>query len=229
MKKLFTIGLITISIVLNSCSNGQGHSSETNLPATEFAVKIKELPDAQIIDVRTPAEFSKGHLQNAVNIDWNGNDFDKQISVLDKSQPVFVYCLSGGRSFEAANKMQSAGFKELYQLTGGLMKWKAANLAETTNNLRTTTGLTREQFYMQLNPGKLVLVDFYADWCAPCKQMKPYIDEISKDMADKVVVIRINADDNPALCEELKIEALPVLQNIRRKVSLDRYNVGNED
>jgi len=40
-----------------------------------------------------------------------------------------------------------------------------------------------------------VLIDFYADWCAPCKKMKPYLDEISKDMADKVVVFRINVDE----------------------------------
>lgn len=47
--------------------------------------------------------------------------------------------------------------------------------------------------------------------------MKPYLDEISKDMADKVVLIRINADDNQALCKELKIDALPVLQFYKNK------------
>jgi thioredoxin-like negative regulator of GroEL len=47
--------------------------------------------------------------------------------------------------------------------------------------------------------------------------MKPYLEEISKDMADKVVVIRINADDNQALCKELKIDALPVLQLYKNK------------
>ena len=47
--------------------------------------------------------------------------------------------------------------------------------------------------------------------------MKPYFEEISKDMPDKVVVVRINADDNQALCRELKIDALPVLQVYRNK------------
>ena len=42
--------------------------------------------------------------------------------------------------------------------------------------------------------------------------MKPYLDEISRDMANKVTVIRINADDNQAIAKELKIDALPVLQ-----------------
>lgn len=96
MRKLFSI--IFAAILFNSCSNGQTQGAKTNLSATEFADKIKELPTATIIDVRTPDEFSKGHLANANNYDWNGNEFDKQIAPLDKSKPVFIYCLSGGRS-----------------------------------------------------------------------------------------------------------------------------------
>jgi thioredoxin len=61
-------------------------------------------------------------------------------------------------------------------------------------------------------------VDFYADWCAPCKKMKPYLDEISTEMADKVVVLRINADDNKQLCKDLKIDALPVLHVYKNAV-----------
>ena len=110
-------------------------------------------------------------------------------------------------------------------MEGGIMKWRAANLPETTDNTRTTTGMTKQQFDAQLNSDKLVLVDFYADWCAPCKKMEPYINEISKDMADKVVVIRINADDNIALCKELKIDALPVLQLYKNK-TLTWTNLG---
>ena len=215
MRKLFSIALI--AILFNSCTNGQTQNTKTNLSATEFADKIKELPSATIIDVRTPDEFSKGHLANANNYDWNGNEFEKQIAPLDKSKPVFVYCLSGGRSSSAANKMRSEGFKTVYELDGGIMKWRGANLPETTNNTVTSNGMTKQQFDALLNSDKLVLIDFYADWCTPCKKMKPYLDEISEDMADKVLVIRINADDNQGLCKELKIDALPVLQLYKNK------------
>jgi thioredoxin len=85
--------------------------------------------------------------------------------------------------------------------------------------------MSKEEFDALLNTDKIVLIDFYADWCAPCKKMKPYLDEISKDMADKVVVIRINADDNRALCKELKIDALPVLQIYKNK-NLNWINTG---
>jgi thioredoxin len=108
--------------------------------------------------------------------------------------------------------MQSLGFKEVYEMNGGMMKWRASNLPETTDVAEASTGMTRQQFDNLLATDKLVLIDYYADWCAPCKKMKPYLDEISRDMADKVVVVRINADDSRALCKELKIDAIPVLQ-----------------
>ena len=154
-------------------------------------------------------------MPNAKNIDWNGNDFQVQVSQLDKSKPVFVYCLSGGRSSSAAKQMRESGFKQVYELSGGIMKWRAADLPETTST--NSTGITKQQFDDLLNTDKIVLIDFYADWCGPCKKMKPYLDEISIDMKDKVQVIRINADDNQALCKALKIDALPVLQVYKSK------------
>jgi len=226
MRILTSIALIALFIT--SCSNGQTQSTKTKLSATEFADKIKELPGAPIVDVRTPDEFSKGHLSYALNYDWNGNEFDKQIAQLDKSKPVFVYCLSGGRSGAAANKMRADGFKQVYEMDGGIMKWRAANLPETADNAVIANGMTKPQFDALLNTDKLALIDFYADWCAPCKKMKPYLDEIAKEMADKVIVIRINADDNQTLCKELKIDALPVLQLYKTK-TLTWTNTGYID
>jgi thioredoxin 1 len=175
------------------------------------------LPLATVVDVRTPEEFTKGHLQNALNYNWNGSEFQKQVSTLDKSKPVFVYCLSGGRSSAAANQMRSDEFKKVYELSGCIMKWRAVNLPETTTNTIASTGMSKQQFDTLLNSDKLVLIDFYADLCAPCKKMKLYLDEIAKDISDKVIVIRINADDNQQLCKELKIDALPVLQLYKNK------------
>ena len=76
----------------------------------------------QIVDVRTPAEFASGHIPNAVNVDVNGINFDKQISALDKKRPVAVYCRSGARSKHAARKLSRMGFK-VYELDRGVMNW----------------------------------------------------------------------------------------------------------
>ena len=103
----------------------------TSLPATEFAKKIKQIPASPVVDVRTPEEYAQGHLPNARNIDWNGSDFEKSIVKLDKSKPVFVYCLRQTRTASAASMMRSIGFKEVYELSGGIAAWRSAGLPET--------------------------------------------------------------------------------------------------
>lgn len=128
MRKLFI--LLLISILVHGCATGQTKNGAGKLSATEFSRKIDELSTELILDVRSPGEFSTGHLQNAINWDWNGSDFDKQLSTLDKSKPVFVYCQAGGRSSSAADKMRSVGFKQVYEMEGGIRKWREANLPE---------------------------------------------------------------------------------------------------
>lgn len=214
MKKTFILLLFTAFFVV-SCTNNQVQNKDaevTNLSAIEFSNTIKENATAPIIDVRTPNEFEKGHLQNAKNIDWNGNDFDTQTNTIDKNKPVFVYCLSGGRSASAANAMRSNGFKKVYELDGGIMKWRAENLPETTSNKIITQGMSLPEYTKQVASKKIVLVDFYADWCVPCKKMKPYLDEIAIEYKDSVLVLRINADNNQVLCKQLKIDVLPTLK-----------------
>ena len=214
--KLIVLAIISI-IGFNACSNGHAQAGRQNLSANDFAKKMKENPTAVILDVRTPDEYSKGHLPNALNVDWNGSGFEAGISGLDKSKPVFVYCLSGGRSSSAAEKMRSEGFGNVIELDGGIMKWRAAGLPETTAISVASNGMNREQFESLLNTDKTVLIDFYADWCGPCKKMKPYLDEIAADRKGQVTVIRINADDNPQICNILQIDALPYLQVYKNK------------
>ena len=223
MKKYLVVGISLL--IFHSCMNGKAQNEKFDLSVTDFDAKIKQDSTALIIDVRTPEEFIKGHLENAVNYNWNGNEFDQQIAKLDKSKAVFVYCLSGGRSSSAANKMRSIGFQKVYEMGGGMMKWRSENLPETTANTVKSKGMSKQQFDSLLVSDKLILIDFYADWCAPCVKMKPYLEEISKDLANSVVVIRINADENPALCKELKIDGLPVLQLYKNK-NLTWSNIG---
>jgi thioredoxin 1 len=131
MKKILSISFVVVALLFNSCSNGQNKSGKTNLSATEFAAKIKEIPTAPVVDVRSAEEYSSGHLQGSKNINWNGENFESEIVKLDKTKPVFVYCQSGRRSAAAANHMRSLGFKEVYELDGGISSWMQANLPTT--------------------------------------------------------------------------------------------------
>ena len=217
MKHIYSLFFL-LPLLFSGCSSGQGQNSFKVLSAKEFNEKISQTQNANILDVRTSQEYSESHIKNAINVDWNGNNFDEGIANLDKSKPVFVYCLSGGRSSAAAAHMTSMGYKDVYELDGGLMKWREANLPETSEgSAPKSKGMTKQQFDALVNSDKEVLVDFNADWCQPCQRLKPYIEEISKEQADIVKVVSINADDNKSLCREMNISALPTLQIYKNK------------
>jgi thioredoxin 1 len=59
--------------------------------------------------------------------------------------------------------------------------------------------------------GKPVLVDFWAEWCGPCRQLSPIIDELSKDKADKIEVLKINIDKNPEVPTKHGIRGIPTM------------------
>ena len=197
-------------IILTGCGKAQNNRSERSLPATEFSKKLDKTKDAQLIDVRTPGEFRNGHLKNAMNIDWKADDFADKAATLDKDKPVFVYCMSGPRSSAASEKLQELGVKNIYEMQGGMMKWRNANLPEIKAS--TSTGMSLAQYNELLKSETPVLVDFYAEWCAPCKKMEPYLKKMASEMPNKLKIIRINVDENTELCKELNVSALPVLK-----------------
>ncbi|MDN6281091.1 MAG: rhodanese-like domain-containing protein [Psychroflexus sp.] len=77
----------------------------------------------QLVDVRTPEEFSEGSISHAQNINVMSPDFIDQIEEFSKSEPVYVYCKSGARSLKAAEIMVSRGFSKVIDLEGGYMNW----------------------------------------------------------------------------------------------------------
>lgn len=62
-----------------------------------------------------------------------------------------------------------------------------------------------------LKTEKKVIVDFYADWCGPCKMMSPVIDEISEELGDSVKVVKINLDDNINLADKYQVMSIPTI------------------
>ncbi|CAM4021149.1 thioredoxin domain-containing protein [Flavobacterium antarcticum] len=203
----FKIILAVFSFTLFSCQ-GQESAKVEQLDAKTFSEKVTRNGEVQLLDVRTPEEFSDQHIFNAKNINWFDSDFADRVAVLDKSKPVYVYCKSGGRSAKASAKLSEMGFTKIYELDGGMMKWNAAGLSKPSTE---TIGMTQDDFNKLLISDKKVLIDFYAEWCAPCKKMGPYLDKMTTEMADKVTIIRIDADKNKTLVEQMKIDGLPTL------------------
>lgn len=205
--KIRSLLLLFVNFSVVSC-NGQSSKNIQTIAPEAFAKKIKETPKAQILDVRTPEEYASEHIDNAINVDWLGDNFIADAEKFDKSKPVFVYCKIGGRSSKAVAKLAEIGFTNIYELSGGMLKWNAAGLSKASDNI---VGMGNQEYASLLNTDKKVLIDFYAKWCAPCKKMAPYLDKMQKDCAEKVDIIKLDADENKTLIQEMKIDELPTL------------------
>ena len=94
-----------------------------NMGSQEFAAKLKEAPDAVLLDVRTSSEFRSGYIPGAINIDLMRHDFNERINALDPHKSYFVYCRSGGRSAQVCSVLSSRGLKA-FNLSGGIGAWR---------------------------------------------------------------------------------------------------------
>jgi thioredoxin len=205
--KVSTVFVSLIYFLTLSCKGQQSESVET-VPANIFAEKINATPNAQILDVRTPEEFKNQHIDHAINVDWKNDNFVEKANTFNKEKPVFVYCLAGSRSQQAANKLSELGFKKIYNLQGGILKWNSAGIDSPSDKI---IGICPQEYQDAIKSDKKVLVNFYAEWCAPCKKMTPYLLKMQTEMADKIVLLRFNADENKTILKELKIDELPTL------------------
>lgn len=125
MKKTFLLLIILMSIFsfLFGGTSKQSNNITVLDPASfKAAITNKKV---HLIDVRTPNEFKSGHIKKAKNVDFfNQTSFMNFFNSINKEEPVYLYCRSGNRSQKAARKLDSLGFKNIYDLRGGYMSWK---------------------------------------------------------------------------------------------------------
>lgn len=133
-----TLLLLSTSVLLMFSCTSQQETSTANsnsttaqsavvakrVSASEFKSVMNANPEAQLIDVRTPAEYQGGKIGEAQNIDFLSSDFAARIGELDKSKLTLIYCQSGGRSSKALAQMKSMGFENVLELEGGYGSWR---------------------------------------------------------------------------------------------------------
>lgn len=83
--------------------------------------------------------------------------------------------------------------------------------------------LTEETFDQHvLNETKPVLVDFWAEWCGPCRIIAPVLEELSTEYKDKAVIAKVSVDDNPAITEKYKVINIPTMLFFKNGVVVDK-------
>jgi rhodanese-related sulfurtransferase len=100
---------------------------EPNVPhiAPEDVKKAIDAKEAYVLlDVRTPEEFKRNRIAGSVNVPVDKVDCDVQKAIPDKSQKVFVYCLSGSRSVHAVDAMIKLGYTNVFDMPHGLLAWR---------------------------------------------------------------------------------------------------------
>ncbi len=216
----YTILLLTLLLFVSCNSqNKKAENCETAtqtsgyvLSADDFEKKSQE-PNAVILDVRTPDEYNSGYIKGAQLMDYFG-DFKDKVDGLDKSKTYFVYCKAGSRSTSAADIMRQKGFKDVYELEGGVMNWENSGKTLEQGSAPAqaqNAGMSKADFDKLLADNKIALIDFNAKWCLPCQKMKPFLDELAGEYQGKALVQKIDVDENKVLAEEMKIQALPLL------------------
>jgi thioredoxin len=225
MKTVYAF--LSAVVLLIACQNSNSQSAHKNngtpqqVDAATFSQFIESKKDAQLIDVRTPGEFQGGYINGAMNLDINGADYSRQVSALDKTKPVLVYCLSGGRSATAARGLRQNGFSEVIELQGGIMAWNRSSLPLAGATAQ-SAGMDDAEFKKLISTSEITLVDFHAPWCAPCKKMKPILEEIAKENS-KFKIEKINVDENKMLAQQQKINVLPTMILFKNGVEVWRH------
>ena len=81
---------------------------------------------------------------------------------------------------------------------------------------------TNTNFDELLQDGKLVIVDFWAVWCGPCRMLSPLLDEVEEEMADKVPVVKVNVDDADEIAMRYRIMNIPTLLFFKNGQQVDK-------
>jgi len=202
--------ILTLFLIVSVLSN-----VNAQVPQHVDAVKFKEQiakGDAILLDVRTPQEYSRGHIAGSTAINIADPAFVSKINLLQKDKTILIYCLTGSRSYAAANYMSKNGFKKIVNLQQGIMDWSQRGYAleqssqAVASNATTYTG---QSFGKLLKDNKVVLVDFHAVWCAPCKEMSPVIDKVSANFKGKARVEKVDVEANKEITAAYQVQSVP--------------------
>ncbi len=118
------VGFLLITVVLY-CYSAKAQPVIETVKATDMKKAMDSESGVVVLDVRRPTEIVVGRIPGAENIDIRQDEFWLKFKVLNKDKKYYVYCNNDGRSTSAARVMKQMGFKNVYNLQGGIAAWKS--------------------------------------------------------------------------------------------------------
>lgn len=171
--------------------------------------KLMATGQYQLLDVRTAGEYRQVHMSNALQADWTKQEeFAERVKYLDKNKPVLIYCASGGRSGQAGQWMVQQGFKKVDNLAGGMIAWRQAGLP--TISEEGLPSMTMQEYNRIIQAAPVVLVDFGAEWCPPCKKMEPVLADLQNELKGKFMLVKVDGGKDTEVLQANKVSGLPV-------------------
>lgn len=129
MKEILLLLLVVVTgLFFSGCADASGDKKPeaaagyVKVTPVEAQKMRQENPDLIVLDVRTPEEYAEKHIPGARLLP-NETISDQEIAGLEKEAALLVYCRTGRRSQQAANKLLALGYKHVYDMEGGITKW----------------------------------------------------------------------------------------------------------
>ncbi|HEY1046585.1 MAG TPA: thioredoxin domain-containing protein [Bacteroidia bacterium] len=179
--------------------------TQTSLPANEFKSDI-EKGGVQVVDLRSESLYKNIHIPGALHVSGNTAEIIAKETYAD--MPLYLYNENGEGIDELVSALRKGGFKHVYGLKEGFSAWKKQGF--NVEELKVFENDTIP-FEKAILGNKLVMVDFNAVWCRPCKMLDPIVKKLRETRAKDAIVYSIDTDKNPDLAVQYKAESIPLL------------------
>lgn len=218
------ISLIAVLLLMAACSQ----DGKTTLTIDEFKSEI-EKGGSQVVDLRSESAYKSSHIPGAMSVTGSTAEIVAKETYAD--MPLYLYNENGEGMDELVNKLRKGGFKKVYGLKEGINAWKKQGFSLEELKIFENDTIAFEKAILG---SKLVMVDFNAEWCRPCKMLDPIVKKLRETRAKDAIVYSIDTDKNPVLAQQYKAESIPLLvflkngQEIGRSVGLISESKLNE-
>lgn len=209
--------IVLLVLTIASCNK----PTNVALDVQAFNERVQSV-DYQVLDIRTTEVFKKGHIERAVNLPYNSSDFKTPDKALYLDMPICIYGNDESEQVAAAQELSKKGYKDIYVLKGAFASWKSSNLPIIEEKEKKIYESDTISFEEARKGNKLVMVDFNATWCGPCKKIEPFVHRLHDNRDTDVIVYSIDTDQRPELASEYTATYIPLLVFIKNNKELYR-------